>query len=203
MSDLFGLYKTDIELNEEILNTINGLNIFYDFISIDEEQLLLSSIESQNWIQDLKRKVQHYGYRYNYKTRRIDQSLKIGDLPKWIDNVISKIRAIDSQIDPIDQVIINNYEPGQGIAAHIDCEPCFGNYIISLSLLSDIIMEFTEQDSGRSINVLLPRRSLVVIKDEARYKFLHGIRPRKKDKFNHATKIRFRRVSLTFRSVIL
>ena len=203
MSDLFGYYKSDDEVNNENLSKIDGLSMLYNFISKEEEEYLIKHIEKSVWIDDLKRKVQHYGYRYNYKTRRIDESLHIGVLPKWMSQVIRKIQDIDNKIDPIRQVIINNYEVGQGISPHIDCEPCFGNYIIALSLLSDIVMQFRHQDNGDVIDIKLPRRSLVIIKDDARYKFTHGIAPRKKDSFNGSVNNRSRRISMTFRSVIL
>lgn len=203
MSDLFGFYKSDDELNNEKIKRINGLSIYNDFINTQEENYLIEKIESSSWIDDLKRKVQHYGYKYNYKTRKIDESLHIGDLPIWMSSVLNKIQNLDSQIDQIDQVIVNNYEVGQGISPHIDCEPCFGNYIISLSLMSDIVMQFRHQDNGDLIEVKLPRRSLIIIKDDARYKFTHGIAPRKKDLFNDKYQNRSRRISMTFRNVLL
>lgn len=44
----------------------------------------------------------------------------------------------------MDQAIINEYLPGQGIAAHVDCEPCFGDEIGVVSLLDSHPMEFVE-----------------------------------------------------------
>jgi len=43
-----------------------------------------------------------------------------------------------------DQVIINEYQPGQGISPHIDCERCFGPRIFIISLGSQAVMEFTQ-----------------------------------------------------------
>jgi hypothetical protein len=45
--------------------------------------------------------------------------------------------------------------------------------------------------------------SLLVMKDEARYKWTHGIAKRKSDRYRGRTIVRRRRVSLTFRKVIL
>jgi len=28
--------------------------------------------------------VQHYGYRYDYKARTIDHSMRLGELPQWV-----------------------------------------------------------------------------------------------------------------------
>jgi alkylated DNA repair dioxygenase AlkB len=64
-------------------------------------------------------------------------------------------------------------------------------------------MNFTNKDSGEVIPVLLEPRSLVVLKGEARYGWMHGIPARKSDDVEGRTLKRSRRVSLTFRKVIL
>ena len=103
-----------------------------------------------------------------------------------------------------DQVIVNEYEPGQGISNHIDCEPCFQGTIVSLSLGSGCFMDFTNKfDKTKKIPVWLAPRSIVILKDEARYEWLHGIAARKSDKLNGYKHDRRRRVSLTFRKVII
>ena len=81
-----------------------------------------------------------------------------------------------------DQLIINEYFPGQGIAPHIDCEPCFTNTIASISLGSATVMDYTKDTT--SIPVVLRPRSLVVMKEESRYEWKHGIASRKTDKIN-------------------
>lgn len=87
--------------------------------------------------------------------------------------------------------------PGQGIASHIDCIPCFSDTICSLSLSGGCVMELTNYKEKRFI--ALQPRSLLILKNEARYKWQHGIAARKSD-----NKImRNRRISLTFRKVIL
>jgi alkylated DNA repair dioxygenase AlkB len=40
------------------------------------------------------------------------------------------------------QTIVNEYRPGQGIAAHVDCVPCFGATILSLSLGSSSVVGY-------------------------------------------------------------
>ena len=66
-------------------------------------------------------------------------------------------------------------------------------------------MEFTHDDV-KSVNMpfWLDPRSIIVLKDEARYKWMHSIPPRKSDISPFGDKIkRGTRVSLTFRKVIL
>lgn len=101
-----------------------------------------------------------------------------------------------------DQAIINEYLPGQGISAHIDCVPCFGKEIASLSLSSACVMEFTHPHHNRQTKVLEPR-SLFVLSGAARYEWQHSIPARKSDVIGNIKINRSRRVSITFRKVIL
>ena len=64
-------------------------------------------------------------------------------------------------------------------------------------------MEFTNVKSKKCVPVLLPIGSAVVLKDEARYQWMHSIPARKTDKIGGQTQKRSRRISLTFRNVIL
>jgi len=64
-------------------------------------------------------------------------------------------------------------------------------------------MNFTGVPTGEKIPVLLEPRSIVVLKDDARYKWTHSIPARKVDNFYGQTITRERRVSLTFRKVII
>ena len=50
---------------------------------------------------------------------------------------------------------------GQGIAPHVDTHSPFGEFICSLSLCADIVMDFRHKDD--KVSVLLPRRSLLVL----------------------------------------
>ena len=113
---------------------------------------------------------------------------------------MKEAKIIDYQPD---QLIINNYQAGEGIAMHVDCEPCFTDTIISLSLLSDINLDFKNLITHKKNALLLKRKSLLVIRDNARYSYQHGIAQRKSDNFNEQKRIRRRRISLTFRKVIL
>lgn len=64
------------------------------------------------------------------------------------------------------------YYPGQGINGHIDRVDSFGPEVASLSLGSDTVMTFT--CGQQSVDVLLERKSLVVLSGDSRYKWKHG-----------------------------
>ena len=189
--------------NQEAIDAIAGLDYKKDYINEIEHDQLLKQIDRQPWLNDLKRRVQHYGYKYDYKARRVVRDMRIGKLPEWLEELAEKLCEDRHMPEVADQVIVNEYEPRQGISNHIDCEPCFDDTIVSLSLGSGCFMDFTNKDKTKKIPVWLEPRSIVVLKNEARYEWLHGIAPRKSDTWDGHKVDRERRVSLTFRKVII
>ncbi|MEQ8675983.1 MAG: alpha-ketoglutarate-dependent dioxygenase AlkB [Aggregatilineales bacterium] len=182
---------------------INGLRLIGGYVSRNEEKRLLETIDAQSWMTDMKRRVQHYGYRYDYKARRIDESMHIGALPDWAKTLSLRLLC-DGFISKLpDQVIINDYQPGQGISPHVDCVPCFEDTVLSLTLGSGCVMTFDHLHSSAHTFRYLNARSLLIISGDARYDWKHGIPARKTDALNGFKITRARRVSITFRSVIL
>ncbi len=178
---------------------ISGLQYHSEFLTAEEEQDLIKIIDDQMWLSDLKRRVQHYGYKYDYRHRIIDQSMNLGPLPEFFHSVLEKLQTI-WQFRP-DQIIVNEYMPGQGIGTHIDCVPCFGTTIMSLSLLSPCIMEF---GLGKQVvEKWLEPRSLLILEGAARYDWTHRIPARAIDCLDNKFFDRNRRLSLTFRTVKL
>jgi alkylated DNA repair dioxygenase AlkB len=204
--DLFGYNKSDKEVTLENAQQIAGLKILYDFINKKEEKELLDNIDKSIWLTDLKRRVQHYGYKYDYKARRIDQSFFIGEIPSWMKFLTERLQS-QNIIDFVpDQAIINEYIDDQGIAPHIDCEPCFGDTIISISLGGQCVMNFQREQTSveqDKVPLLILPKTLIVMTGESRFNWFHGIVGRKSDNFNGQTYKRQRRVSITFRKVIL
>ena len=189
---------------ELTIDVISGLKYIPDYITEFQHSWLLTEIDKHEWLDDLKRRVQHHGYKYDYKARKVNRDMRIGDLPEWLERLSEKLHEDGHMPEVADQVIVNEYEPGQGIAGHIDCEPCFRDTIASLSLGSGCVMDFTNKDDKtQKIPAWLAPRSLVVLSGEARYKWLHGIAARKSDPWEGEKHERGRRVSLTFRKVII
>lgn len=185
------------------LARIKGLQYIPDYITVEEEASLWEAIQNEQWLDDLKRRVQHYGYKYNYKARFVDYSMKINDLPDWAMPLAERFQAEGFIQNLAEQLIVNEYVAGQGIARHIDCAPCFGDTIISLSLGSACIMDFADKISKDKLNLLIAPRSLVIMKGESRYQWTHGIAARKTDVFLEQKFERSTRISLTFRNILL
>jgi len=182
-----------------------GLVFLPNFISAAEERDLVASLDDPSrstWSQELSRRVQHFGYRYNYKLRALSAADKIAEPPEAIRTLGNRLVDLGYFASAPDQVIVNEYEPGQGISPHVDRETCFGSAVASLSLASDIVMEFRSPTDECSA-ILLPARSLIVLRDEARYSWKHSIAARKRDSIQSCEFARSRRLSLTFRTVLV
>lgn len=181
---------------------VPGLIYAPDFLTPDEELTLLTAIDAAPWRDDLKRRVQHYGYCYDYKSRTVDRSMYLGELPAWASVLDARLLERGLTDRASDQVIVNEYEPGQGISAHVDCLPCFDGTIVTISLGSACVMDFAHPDASK-VSVLLAARSVAVMTGPARTDWTHCIPARQKDVFEGQTYHRVRRVSLTFRKVLL
>ncbi|KNC47622.1 uncharacterized protein AMSG_11724 [Thecamonas trahens ATCC 50062] len=186
-------------LDGEAVPGVPGLTVVTDAVSPEDELALLAQVDNGEWMTSLKRRVQHYGYRYDYRSRKVAPESYLGELPEWSKQVMARLGAAGD--GEFDQLIVNEYEPGQGISAHIDCKPCFAGVIVSVSLGSGAVMRFAKDDVV--CDVWLPARSAVVLTGPARWEWSHSIAGRKSDKVGGVRIKRTRRVSLTFRTVRL
>ena len=178
---------------------IDGLHYFPDAISPDTRRDLLHHIDASPWRDDLSRRVQHYGYLYDYRARRVGRSSYLGLLPDWLRELADWLGREHFAGRVPDQAIVNDYLPGQGIAHHVDCLPCFGDVVASISLCGAADMAFLKVGETRSLR--LEPGSLLVLSGAARREWTHGIPARKSDMVGGVRVKRERRVSVTFRTV--
>jgi len=183
--------------------TVPGLSYVVGYVSGPEEARLLAAVDAAPWQSDLKRRVQHYGYRYDYKARKVEPSMYLGPLPDWAQSPASRLVSDGYMAAPPDQLIVNEYLPGQGITPHVDCIPCFGPVVCSITLGSPCVMTLSAVEGDGAESLRLERGSLLVLAGEARYKWRHAIPGRKTDIDGGQSLARGRRVSLTFRTVRL
>lgn len=178
-----------------------GLSLPEDWIPETEAHALLAAVDALPWRHELRRRVQHHGYRYDYRARRATAADRLGPLPGVLAALADRLRGEGHFAAPPDQVIVNEYLPGQGISAHVDCRPCFGDVIASLSLGSPCTMRLQEVDGAGRVDLNLPSRSLLILQGPARHLWSHAIPARKSDVVDGRRNPRGRRVSLTFRTM--
>lgn len=183
------------------MGEIPGLRYISNYLSTAEHDQFLHAVDLQPWLTELSRRVQHYGYRYDYKSRAIDASTRIGPLPPWARLLVDRLLR-DGLVDTtFDQAIVNEYQPGQGIARHVDCLPCFEDAIATVSLGSACAMTFSHPAITESCDLYLEPGSVLILQGPARREWRHEISRRKWDRCGAEVIRRARRVSLTFRKV--
>ncbi|MFS2152426.1 alpha-ketoglutarate-dependent dioxygenase AlkB [Rhizobium sp. Rhizsp42] len=180
----------------------DGLTYQPDFISEEIATALVAALDQSPWDETLKRRVQHFGYRYDYRARAVTGDAYLGPLPHWLRDVVASLVLGQHFVEPPDQVIANEYHPGQGISAHVDCLPCFGDNIASISLLSPCEMIFRHPATAEKRTLTLEPRSLLKMHGPARYEWTHEIPARLADIVDGEKRPRGRRISLTFRNVV-
>ncbi|WWC67892.1 uncharacterized protein I206_101810 [Kwoniella pini CBS 10737] len=139
-------------------------------------------------------------------------------LPDYINILIQTLYDLLKSILPKDvlkllfkqnlarQVIINLYQPGQGIKSHIDLPNRYSDGIIGCSLIGGCIMNFSNSKNEHELNykVYMPPKTIYVLSDEVRWNWEHGIEDCIEDTIENKdgsleTILRDLRISLTFR----
>ena len=170
---------------------VPGLRYLPGYVTAADELALAGAIDAMPWDTQWLRRRQPYGTGYG-------DGGKSAPIPDWGLQLAARMFEDGVTDRPFDQMLVNEYLPGQGISSHRDYAP-FGRTVVSLSLLSPCVMDFRHGQTGRKESLLLERRSLVVLSDEARYEWEHGIAARKRDVWQGMRFDRGRRLSVTFR----
>lgn len=181
---------------------IKGLWLCRDFLSPQNQSSLLTTIQNEGWFTEASH----------------NQAMRFGDLPAWAaelsDSIHKVLLSSDFVSDPMelrsshdgkdnispfpsdllsreplfDQLILNSYQPGEGICAHVDLMR-FEDGIAILSLESSCVMHFSPVEGTSrdflvdgdkdppttKIPVHLTPGSLILMSGEARYLWKHEI----------------------------
>jgi alkylated DNA repair dioxygenase AlkB len=198
-ADEMGL-EADPELNAltaRLARGVPGLLYVPEFVTRAEEAALISDIDSYPWSTHWQRRTQHYGRDYDRGTGGAAIAPP-SRLPCWAGPVIDRLVALGVFARPPDQIGVNEYLSGQGIAPHVDH---FNGAIVSLSLLSGCVMDLIQIDGPGRVSLWLAPRGILVMRGAARRTWMHGIARRRKDVFHGRTLCRGRRVSILVRDL--
>lgn len=143
---------------------INGLLLVEEFVSVDEERMLLQYFDSHDWQSIKLRSVQHYGYEFQYGKNDIDRQRPLAaegrGMPEFLSSILSRMSILGRLQDHCDisshqhaenaemcdfnpdQLTVNKYVPGSGIPHHVDTHSAFTDLIVSISLGSLVVMDF-------------------------------------------------------------
>jgi alkylated DNA repair dioxygenase AlkB len=181
-----------------MLPAIGGLRYVPNYLDAEEHDRLLAAANENSWQRTGRRGVQIYGYSYNHVKGGI---YRVEDLPDWVSSLTERLWRDGLMASVPDQMVANEYPAGSGLFAHVDA-PIFAEAIVSVSLGSSCVMQFTECDSGRQEEMLVEPRSALVFAGDVRHKWKHGIPERSQDVWMDQVVVRGTRVSLTFRKML-
>lgn len=181
---------------------IDGAIYIPNFLTVEEEEKLVSIFDSNPYQQVIRRRQQFYGPTYYHTTHHLKciqptddredgYSLDFGSLKWLIDKLFDpkctrnhEIFRSDHSNDP-DQILVNEYIGNMGISTHFDDFDAFGDVIATVSLLNPLFMTLqcpteinnhcTDLKENGNVRILLEPRSLFVMKGDCRYKWRHGI----------------------------
>jgi hypothetical protein len=167
------------------------------FLSPSEQESLVVAIEGEGWFDEPAH----------------NQAMRFGKLPAWAEGLSAAVFASASRCRGLgledilaraplfDQMIVNSYQPGEGIGAHVDLAR-FEDGIAVLSLLSSCVMRFRRCGrEGEVVDVLLAPGDLILLSGSARYGWTHEISRERAEEQVWAGKVleQARRISVTLR----
>ncbi|XP_056263046.1 alpha-ketoglutarate-dependent dioxygenase alkB homolog 7, mitochondrial [Pseudoliparis swirei] len=167
------------------------------FITEEEEEALLRELEP-----GLKKK----RYEFDHWDNAI-HGYRETERARWgaaCEEVMNRVRsAAFTEGGPLlGPVHVLDLDKTGYIKPHIDSVKFCGSTIAGLSLLSDSIMRLVKEDAtGEWMDLLLPRLSLYILRDQARYNFTHQILRDEESVFNGQKVPRLRRVSVICRNL--
>ena len=111
------------------------------------------------------------------------QKVKLGafnGLPLFSKPLVARIRNdVAADFNPVELCNLEYVpERGSSIDPHLDDSWLWGERLVTLNLLAATILTFTSSHTSTEVHVPLPRRSLVVVRDHARYHWQHAIKRR-------------------------
>lgn len=191
-------YAAAEEPDQRSVPTVPGLYYLPGFLTSEQQAEIIRRLDSAAWNNDLRRRVQQYGWRYDYRARAITPDMYLGTLPDWLQALARQVYDETGLFDRVpEQVIVNEYRGAQGIAEHSD-HPGFGPAIATVSLLEDWEMNFAPRYRQATRPALLETGSCLTMTGLSRSRWTHCIPARREEPDGRR---RGRRISLTFRTV--
>jgi alkylated DNA repair protein alkB family protein 6 len=176
------------------VGTIPSAYIINDWITETEETDMLTmsnACPSSAWTQLKRRSLQNWGGHPH------PNGMTMQPLPLWLTQVIDRITSChifgaDASLRP-NHVLLNRYEPGQGIMPHKD-GPLYYPLVAILSLGSHTVMQFYDKLSSSltdnhapSLSLWLSRRSLLIFSHHLYTNYFHAIQELDSDTITSST----------------
>jgi alkylated DNA repair dioxygenase AlkB len=168
---------------------VEGLTYVEDFVTPEEERVLLELIEPLDFRtiemrgQIARRRVRHFGLGYDYDRGDL---AAVEPLPEGLEWLRERAAAlIEREPEDLVQILVSRYPEGAGIGWHRDA-PMFGSRIVGVSLRAPARMRFQRTVKGERevAAVELAPRSAYVLSGKARWSWQHSIPPGKELRYS-------------------
>lgn len=161
-----------------------------NFITAEEEAYYMRKISNApapKWSRLSNRRVLNYGGIVGQH-----KLIQDNDMPRWLISAIDKIARVPDAFPAENRpnhVLINEYQPGQGILAHTD-GPAYYKLVSTISLGGDALLDYYKPVNPEKVeskkkryagSMFLERCSLLLVSDDAYELYLHEIAERSKD----------------------
>jgi len=156
------------------------LGFYLEVITPDEETKLIRLIENSGltysaYDPDNRRSSCAFGWDYSFAD---DSFIPCEPMPEGFRSICANAAA-RAGVGPesFAECLLNRYEEGAVIQPHFD-KPVW-DIVVGVSLGAKAVMKFRKSTSATSdcIDVILPRRSLYVLRGASRYEYTHEIPP--------------------------
>lgn len=115
----------------------------------------------------------------NFKKRKLKQDNFTG-LPQFSKVLVERMWSMVPLLSDFHPVELCNleYTPDRGssIDPHFDDFWVWGEHLVTLNLLSESSLTFSDSEYCTEVAVPMPRRSLIIVRGPARYKWKHAIK---------------------------
>ncbi|XP_061192040.1 alpha-ketoglutarate-dependent dioxygenase alkB homolog 7, mitochondrial-like [Saccostrea echinata] len=186
----------DVSESSTYSDLIDSFVVYNDFISEEEECSLMNELDP--YMRRLRYERDHWddaihGYR---ETERRQWNAENSSILKRVSDI-----AFPPTVSKLAYVHILDLEKTGVIKPHIDAVRFCGNTIAGLSLLSTAVMRLThDKDDSKWADILLSRRSLYIMRNNARYLYKHAVLDENESNFKGQKIQRDRRVSVIMRN---
>lgn len=209
---------SDPEIIPISIDEVDGFYMINDIFTESEHSYYFELLKNVN--ENLCHQIHHaneFGWKFlplkdensNIIIRKKNDNL--GNFPEWIDEIWIKIRKHILKLTNCNlpkeltectkpnHLLVNKYEPGDGVIPHFDELEFWENWVIGVSLGSGCVFNLTRK--GKKVKIYLPKNSIYILTRDARYEWKHGIEFVKEDNVYGNTIERSLRISMTFRNI--
>lgn len=186
--DQYKLFETSAQFE-------NGLLYRPEFITPEEEELLLSFIETAPLTHgkggpedayESKRRYANFGWNYDFERKKL---IPGPPLPPFLGRFARKIEKwLDLPKGSVVEALINEYVPGAALGWHTDNEPF--EHVVGISLLGWARMRFRpirkkgSRDTKEVLSLELEPRSAYAMQGKVRFHFQHSVAATKTTRYS-------------------